>query len=412
MKDAETQVLSPYRWVIVAVSMLAGFIGSYAQFQLPPLAYKLMPALDISASEFAALMGGPLTGSLFICLISGTLADRYGVKNVVTVGLILSVIGCTFRYAATSFWPFFFLTVLAGIASGLLVTNLAKLFGAWFPQQQMGTVMGLFMTSPMLAGFVGTATTALFPSEKSAFIFSGAACFVILIVWLFLARNKPEGAPDLPVLPITRYLREAARSRAIWLAGICAFLVMGAMMTFTSFLPNVLQDFRGISPVQAGFYGSLATLGGVFGSFLGPVVCNRIGYMKPYLIVVSLLGAASAIWSWQLPVGPAIVIALMAAGFLMSAVLPLLLSLPMLVPEIGPVYAGSAGGIITTLQVFGGIVVPTFIITPLAGLNAPLLFGLAAVCYGLILVPALFLPELGARALAARVKVPVTASTV
>ena len=102
MKDAETQVLSPYRWVIVAVSMLAGFIGSYAQFQLPPLAYKLMPALDISASEFAALMGGPLTGSLFICLISGTLADRYGVKNVVTVGLILSVIGCTFRYAATS----------------------------------------------------------------------------------------------------------------------------------------------------------------------------------------------------------------------------------------------------------------------------------------------------------------------
>ena len=102
----------------------------------------------------------------------------------------------------------------------------------------------------------------------------------------------------------------------------------------------------------------------------------------------------------------------MAAGFLMSAILPLLLSLPMLVREIGPVYAGSAGGIITTLQVFGGIVVPTFIITPLAGLNATLLFGLAAVCYGLILIPALFLPELGARALAAEAKAPVTASTV
>ena len=57
MTDANAQALSPYRWVILGIAMLAGFIGSYAQFQLPPLAYKLMPALNISASQFAALMG-------------------------------------------------------------------------------------------------------------------------------------------------------------------------------------------------------------------------------------------------------------------------------------------------------------------------------------------------------------------
>ena len=402
MTDANAQALSPYRWVILGIAMLAGFIGSYAQFQLPPLAYKLMPALNISASQFAALMGGPLTGSIFVCLLGGTLADRYGVKNVVTVGLVLAVIGCTFRYAVTSFWPFLFLTILAGLASGLLVSCLSKLFGAWFPPEQMGTMMGLYMVSPMLAGFLGTATSALFPSETSAFIFSGVLCFIILILWMILARNKPEGAPDLPVMPVTRYLGKAARSRGVWIAGICAFFVMGSMMTFTSFLPNVLHDLRGISPVQAGFYGSLATLGGVFGSFLGPLICNRIGVMKPYLVVVCLLGAAVTFWSWQLPVGSSMITALMLAGFLQSAMLPLLLSLPMLLPEIGPVYAGSAGGIISTLQVLGGVAVPTFIITPLAGLNAPVLFGLAAICCALILVPALFLPELGSKALASR----------
>jgi NNP family nitrate/nitrite transporter-like MFS transporter len=294
------------------------------------------------------------------------------------------------------------LTVLAGLASGLLVANLAKLFGAWFPPEQMGMLMGLYMVSPMLAGFAGTATTALFPSDASAFVFSGAACLVILILWLIFAKNKPEGAPDMPVLPVTRYLGKAAQSRGIWLAGVCAFFVMGAMMTFTDFLPNVLHDLRGISPVQAGVYGSLATLGGVFGSFLGPVICSRVGFMKPYMVVVSLLGAVGTFWSWQLPVGPGIVMALILAGFLQSAILPLLLSLPMLLPEIGPVFAGSAGGIISTLQVLGAVVVPTFIVTPLAGLNANVLFGLAAICFALILIPALFLPELGSRALAAR----------
>jgi len=402
MSDVGKPVIVPYRWVILGVAMLAGFIGSYAQFQLPPLAYKLMPSLHISTSQFAALMAGPMTGSIFISILGGTLADRYGMKKVITAGLILAVIGCTFRYGVTSFWPFLFMTILAGIASALLTSNLSKLFGAWFPPEQTGTVVGLYMISPMLASFLGTATTALFPSEGSAFLFSGVVCLIILILWLLLARNKPEGAPDLPVLPATDYLGKAARSKSIWMGGICLFFVMGCTMTFTTFLPNVLRDLHGIDPVKAGVYGSLATFGGIFGCFMGPLICNRMGVMKPYLILIALLGAAGAFWSWQLPIGPAMVTALIFAGFMQTAIAPLIFSLPVLLPEIGPVYAGSAGGIISTLQVLGAVLIPTFIITPLAGSNVAVLFGLAALCSALIIAPVLFLPELGSRALAAR----------
>ena len=412
MSDADKPQV-PYRWVVLAVAMLAGFIGSYAQFQLPPLAYKLMPSLHLSASQFAALMGGPMTGAIFISILGGTLADRYGVKLVVTVGLILAVIGCTFRYAVTSFWPFLILTILAGLASALLNSNIAKLFGAWFRPEQMGTTMGIYLVSPMLACFLGTSTTALFPSDASAFIFSGVVCLIILVLWMIFARNKPAGAPDLPILPATRYLGKAARSRGVWLGGACVFFAMGATMTISSFLPNVLQNLRGIGPVQAGVYGSLATLGGAFGCFLGPIICNRMGVMRLYLVIVGLLGAAAAFWSWQLPIGPAIVIGLMITGFLQSAVTPLMQSLPMLLPEIGPGSAGSAGGIIATLMVLGAVLVPTFVITPLAGSNATILFGLAAVCFVLLIIPALFLPEVGSKALAARAgKVSTNAGTV
>jgi NNP family nitrate/nitrite transporter-like MFS transporter len=156
--------------------------------------------------------------------------------------------------------------------------------------------------------------------------------------------------------------------------------------------------------VQAGVYGSLATFGGIFGSFMGPMICNRMGIMRLYLVLVGLAGAACVYWSWQLPVGPAIAGGLILAGFLQSAVMPLIFSLPMLLPEIGPVYAGSAGGIIATLQVLGAVVVPTFIITPLAGSNATVLFGLAAFSLALIIPSVLFLPELGSRALAEKTR--------
>jgi NNP family nitrate/nitrite transporter-like MFS transporter len=173
-------------------------------------------------------------------------------------------------------------------------------------------------------------------------------------------------------------------------------------MTCSDFLPSILHNLRGIAPVQAGFYGSLGTLGGVFGSFLSPVICNRMGVMKPYLVIISLLGAIGTFWSWQLPVGPAIVIALILTGFLQTAVTPLILTMPMLLPEIGSAYAGSAGGIISTLMVLGAVLIPTFAITPIAGPNVTVLFGLAALCFGLVIIPVLFLPELGSRALAAR----------
>ena len=402
MSDEGKSVSPTYRWVILAVTMLAGFIGSFAQFQLPPLAYKLIPNLHISSSQFAALVGGTMTGSIFICILGGTLADRYGVKKVVSIGLALAVIGCTFRYAATSFWPFFFLMVMAGLGSGLLASNLAKLFGAWFSPQQMGTIMGIFLVSPMFGQFAGTATTALFSSEASAFIFSGVCCFIILILWLVFAKNKPKGAAEMPILPTMQYLGKAARSRSIWLAGIAMFLVMGSTITFTSFLPNVLHNLRGITPVQAGFYGSLATLGTMFGSFLGPIICSRMGVMKRFLVITSLTGAVVTFWSWQLPMGPVFVVALFMAGFLQCAMSPTFFSLPVLLPEIGSVYAGSAGGIIATIQSLGAVMVPTFIITPLAGPSVTILFGLAALSCALITVPVLFLPELGTRALAAK----------
>jgi NNP family nitrate/nitrite transporter-like MFS transporter len=402
MSDVNKSDLAPYRWVILAISMLGTFIGSYAQFQLPALAYKLIPNLHLSSSQFAALMSGPMTGSLFLCILGGAFADRFGVKKVVAVGLLLSVIGCTFRYAATSFWPFLIMAILAGLASGLLIGNLAKLFGAWFPPEQMGTIMGFCMISPAVAMFVGTSTTAYFPSDASAFIFSGILCLIILILWLIFAKNKPEGSPDLPILPTMQYVGKAARSRGVWLAGACLFFIMGTIMTFSSFLPNVLRDLLSIGEKKANWYGSLPTFGGIFGCFLGPMICNRMGVMKRYLIIVGLLGAAATFWSWQLPIGTSIAVALIAAGFIQYSVQPLISSLPMLLPEIGPVYAGSAGGIIATIQVLGAVVLPTFVITPLAGSSVKMLFGLAALSMAFIILPVLFMPELGTRALAAR----------
>lgn len=74
------------------------------------------------------------------------------------------------------------------------------------------------------------------------------------------------------------------------------------------------------------------------------------------------------------------------------------MAFPMLLPEIGPAYAETAGGMIATLQLLGAFIIPAFIITPLAGTNFSMLFGLSSLFYALLGVVSLFLPELGAKA--------------
>ncbi|TZE82828.1 MFS transporter [Calorimonas adulescens] len=392
------QQSSSYRWVILTIACLATFIGSYAQYQIPALAYKLIPAFNLSSSQYASILSAPMLPAVFFSIAAGAMADRFGVKKVVSVGFIFAIIGITFRFAATNFWEMLILMAMAGCSSAFLNANISKLLGAWFPPEQIGTAMGVVLASATIAMAVGTATSAMFPSMRSAFITAGVICVIIAALWVLFIKDKPEGAPDMPSMPVAKYIGVAAKSRNIWLVGITMMFIMGAMMALSGFLPNALHAVRGLDPVKAGFAASLGSWGGLAGSILGPVICDRLGRMKPFLVISAILAAAGTYYAWQAPLGAVMWILFIINGFVGAAISPLLMSFPMLLPEIGPVYAGSAGGLIATMQLIGAFCIPTFIIAPIAGTNFYIMFGLAGLSFLMAAVVIMFLPELGVKA--------------
>jgi NNP family nitrate/nitrite transporter-like MFS transporter len=84
----------------------------------------------------------------------------------------------------------------------------------------------------------------------------------------------------------------------------------------------------------------------------------------------------------------------------MGGLMPLLMSIPVQLPEIGPVYAGTAGGFTGTLQLLGAVVIPTYIAAPIAGNNMRLFFLSGGVCMALVFVLVFFLPEPGKKSAA------------
>jgi NNP family nitrate/nitrite transporter-like MFS transporter len=89
---------------------------------------------------------------------------------------------------------------------------------------------------------------------------------------------------------------------------------------------------------------------------------------------------------------------LILTGVCLGAATPLLMSLPMLLPELGPVYAGSAGGILSTFQMAGAFILPSYVLILLAGSNANQMFLDISIGYLLFGAVMLFIPELGLKA--------------
>ena len=272
------------------------------QFQISALAYRIIPELDLSARQFSTLTAPMLPGVLF-SLVAGLLADKFGVKRVVTIGFIISIIGVYFRFAADNFLELFILMFLSGISITLLNANAAKLLGLWFPKEQLGTAMGLYFTATGVGITFSLATSPLFPTTKSAFLTAAYVMIGVWIAWIVLMRVKPEGSPDLPVMPVVKYLGVVVKACRIWPVGITLMLLMAVNMAVSGFLPTALIETKGIEPVKAGFITSLFSFGTILGSILIPFLSDWVGRKKPFLGPIAFLGAVCLYLAWIAPQG-------------------------------------------------------------------------------------------------------------
>ena len=397
MQDNQEPAVSSYRWVVLIIMWLVMFGSLLVEFQAAALSFELIPELNLTSANFAMILAAPMLPAVLFGLVAGALADRFGVKKVVAVSFIFSIIGTTFRYIPDSFLGYFVLMFLSGSTAAFLGANAPKLLGAWFPKESVGTALGIYFTSIGVGMTVALSTTALFPTAKSAYITAGIVMFVIWIIWILFVKNEPEGTPKSPPKPALKYIGIAARSKNVWLAGLALMCFMGAHLTFVGFLPDALSQVHGFNPAVAGAISSIVPVGIIFGNIIGPLMSAHIGRVKPFLAPVGFLGAVIIYLSWITP-GMAILPMLFVAGLFLGVSTPLLMSFPMLLPEIGPVYAGSAGGIMATLNLAGAFFIPSFIIAPIAGANFTLLFALASLSLALMGVVSLFLPEVGIKA--------------
>lgn len=369
------------------------FIANYAQYQIAAVPSEVYQSYNLTDTLYSSVMTSPMIPAIFLSVVGGILADRIGLKKVGSIFILIGVAGFFVRMIPGQYGALFGGMLMTGFIATFFNANLSKITSSIYPMDQVSRVIGIFMVGSTAAMAVAYATTSFFPDLRSAFLLTTVVAVILAVLWIFFVRQSDFVLPDAPAGESSS-AGEAAkpeknngfaacvRSKKIWFLSIALMLLMGASMVISNFQVVYLTTNKGISETAAGTVGTVLMIGAMIGSATLPVMFSKSGHPALFLVVITLISGISTVGIGALPIEGVYVCSFLNGAF-RSGAISLMMAMPVYFPEIGPRLAGTAGGFISTLELLGAVLIPTYVVIPICGGNMAAYFYAAAVIFAI-----------------------------
>jgi MFS transporter, CP family, cyanate transporter len=395
--NMEQKQKTNFGWIILGIFALGAFTYQLTQYQLTMVAEELIPKLGLTEVQFSSLVTAPLVPAILLSIIVGILADKISIKLIVAIGMIISCIGGLghiFARTNTTFYATMFLTGFGAVAINV---TCSKIFSQWMKPAMISIAMGIFLAASTVGQFFAQSTTALLGSMNNVFWLSGILCAIVLLLWLTLGReNKENGQAGFMEAPSLGETAKAVfANKNMWLCAIGLFFILGCQVAFNIWIPSALIS-KGMDPAGAGVLASIVSLGNLIGAIAMPMVAKRVGKVKPFIITFTIICALGYAFGWHLT-GILAYLCFFVFGFCAASLMPFFLSMPIKFKEVGPRFAGTGMGFVATIELLGSVLLPTYIILPLATVGESVdftrYFYLVGVGWIIALIIGILIPE-------------------
>lgn len=391
--QADEKGYTGYRWVMLIVLALVNSLTSFCQYIPAYFAQDIMADFSIAPAVFAILVSSPMIFGLVFAFVSGALADRFGIRRVVLIALVISAAGAILRAFSYDFAMLLVSSVMFGVAAAFCTANLAKTAMAWFPPRQVSLAVGIGTALGTGGIAVAQAVTGpLFPDYHTAFLAAGILMVVMLVAWIVLARDKNR--PGARQSSLKAGLLVVVRSRGVWLAGVGCLLYQAVNVATGSFLITALVVQWQTDPVMAGIIAALYIASAAAGSAFVPALISRFPAAKPIFIAISLAAAVLLYCGWIVPGDVVKCVVFVLAGVTFGGLIAAFLAFPSVLPEIDDENSGAAGGLITTVMMVGAVFLPSTLVMGVAGDDYNLMIIICCVLIALCAVVFALLPSI------------------
>ncbi len=404
-----TDTHSPsYRWVVLANSVLVFVVAfGFGWTYIVTVVSQVLADLHLSQASWGLLWSAISLGTLATAIVGGILGDRFGVRRIVGLGVVLMGITLALRGTATSFGAMYVWMLLFGMALALTFPNVPKALGMWFSPQEFGMANGVTQAGYGVGGALAVALTPLVVDAlggwRAMTYELGIATVVIGVLWFVMVRDRTPPPPDPgqadpadapgPMSTLDA-IRRVLSLRDMWILAGCHMLFLGGYIGVLGYAPTYLVQERGLTAASAGFIISLVMWAFVVGALVLPLLSDRVGLRKRFFFPgMFVAGVCIIIFAFVLG-GPLWVVAVIWG--LGNGAAPLAFVVPLEMEGVGLDLAGAAIGIAITAGYLGGVLAPIMgmwlvSLTPVAG------FVFWGGCFMLSACLFLFLKETGPR---------------
>jgi len=309
--------------LILLLLFCVGLLGEVDYQMIPPLLPLLASRFGVTASEAARVVPVYSVASAVFSLLFGYLSDHFGRKIFIQIGLFCFAVICACTFASSSFAAFLTLRLLAGVATGAIVTATTSYAADYFSYDRRGRAMGILSTAYFAAAILGiptaTAVTARWGWRPIFLAISAAALLCGVLVWRLI---RAETAAEVHAIDA----RKRLSFTRIWeVFGIClrrrdtlsvlfaSPLSSGAIVAFITFLSSHFIVEQQVTVQQVGLIFLLCGLTSLAGAPLSGIVADRWA-KKPLLVLSGFVLSACVATAPKLLWGPRLFVVLALTG--------------------------------------------------------------------------------------------------
>ncbi len=354
-----------YRWYVLILATITSTVSVAMQNMcLPVLFEEIAEELGLGLVQVGLVWGLGALAGIPAGLVGGAIGDRFGARRTLSVACLLAGLAGALRGLSINLVTLGVAVFLFGLMTPMIMMNVIKTCGVWFPQRQLGLANGAVATGMALGFMVSSLISATVMSPwlggwRNVLFFYGAIAMVMSIPWYF-SRPTPNGVGVPAGETSSRTLRQTVshvvRIRNVWLLGLAFLGIGGCIQGTLGYLPLYL---RGIGWPEASADGALATFHAISMICVIPIALwsDRLGSRKTALLVatgmiiagVGLLSVVGGIMVW---------VAVSMAGMVRDGFMAVLQTVVLETEGVGATYAGTAMGLVMLFSGLGRLAAP------------------------------------------------------
>lgn len=189
----DMQADAPVRIVALAL-LLATMLSATNQLGLSTILSVVSADLSVSVPVLGQITTAIFLGSAIVGLFAGPLADQYGKRRVLVMGLAVIAISCAGTSLAPSYGWLLVTRLVSAISGGLLTGTSLAIAAALFSGPERRRVLGAVASGNAAAGIVGVPAMALVASliswRASYAVLGVAALLMIPVIYRLLPNDR------------------------------------------------------------------------------------------------------------------------------------------------------------------------------------------------------------------------------